>query len=100
MERDKRVFFGSTHPGESQDDYRRRLALLQAEAAEQRQRELAEQSSPLNSASVRIRAWERLHQVDLPSDPAHRLITVIATSTGLSVAEVRDEQSSRAAPVK
>ena len=101
MEGEKRAPFGSKPLlGESNEDYRRRLALLQAEAIEQRQRELAEQSSPLNSPSARIRAWERLHQVDLPTDPAHRLVTVIAANTGLSTDEVRSEQSSRAATSK
>jgi hypothetical protein len=100
-ERDTREFSALLFvPGESTDDRRRRMALLQAEAIEQRQRELAEQSSPLNSPSMRIRAWERLHQVDLPRDPAHRLVTVIAANTGLSIHDVREEQTSRAAMPK
>jgi hypothetical protein len=81
--------------GETQQAYRERIALLNAEAAERRQQQIDEQSSPLHSPSVRIRAWERLHQVDLPSDPAHRLIEVIATNTGLSADEVRAEQQAR-----
>lgn len=86
--------------GESNADYRRRTEELQAEAAERRQQQIHQQSSPLNSPSVRIQAWERLHQVDLPRDPAHRLIGVIASNTGLSVAEVRAEQLERAAASK
>lgn len=82
-------------PGETTDAYRERMALLQAEAAERRQQQIDEQSSTLNSASVRIRAWERLHQVDLPSDPTHRLVEVIAASTGLSPDDVRAEQRLR-----
>lgn|SRR6185437_498778 len=101
MERAPRDFSAlQSVPGEGIEERRRRMALLQAEAVEQRQRELAEQSSPLNSASIRIKAWERLHQVDLPSNPAHRLVTIIAANTGLSIDEVRDEQSLRAAPSK
>ena len=101
MERAPRDFSAlQSVPGEGTEERRRRMALLQAEAVEQRQRELAEQSSPLNSASIRIKAWERLHQVDLPSNPDHRLVTIIAANTGLSIDEVRDEQSLRAAPSK
>jgi hypothetical protein len=84
-------------PGETTEAYRERLARLQAEAAEQRQQQIDEQTSPLNSPSARIRAWERLHQIDLPSDPAHRLVGMIAAKTGLTPDEVRAEQRSRAA---
>lgn len=84
-------------PGEGIENYRQRLARLKAEAAEWRQKQIDEQSSPLNSPSVRIRAWERLHQVDLPRNPAHRLVDIIAANTGLSADQVRAEQSSRAA---
>ena len=83
--------------GETPQAHRERMALVNAEAAERRQRQLDEQSSPLNSPTVRIRAWERLHQVDLPRDPAHRLIEVIAAGTGLSPADIRAEQQLRAA---
>jgi len=100
MDRDKRIIFGSASVGESNAEYRKRLEYLQAEAAERRQRQIEEQSSPLNSASIRIRAWERLHQVDLPVDPAHRLIDVIAVNTGLTLDEVHDEQLLRAAAPK
>ncbi len=84
-------------PGETNDAYRERIAQFQAEAAERRRRQIDEQSSPLNSPSVRIQAWERLHQVDLPRDPAHPLVGVIADNTGLSLNDVRTEQQLRAA---
>jgi len=97
MQSDKRSLFRSPPiAGETNVDYRRRLEELQAEVAERRQQQIDEQSSPLNSPSVRIKAWERLHQVDLPRDPAHRLVEVIAANTGLSAAEVRAEQVLRA----
>jgi hypothetical protein len=82
--------------GESQADCRERMALMQAEALERRQQELQQQSSPLNSPGDRIRLWERLHQVDLPLNPAHRLVSIIAANTGLSTAEVQEEQRLRA----
>lgn len=93
-------FRSTPNPGEGIEDYRTRLQRLKAEAAAWRQQQLDEQSSALNSPGVRIKAWERLHQVDLPRDPAHRLIAIIAANTGLSADEVRAEQSSRAATAK
>jgi len=85
------------HVGENSADYRERMALVQAEALERRQQQLHEQSSPLNTPSDRIRIWERLHQVQLPRNPSHRLIAVIAANTGLTANEVRAEQELRAA---
>ncbi len=77
-------------------DFRARLVHQQAEAAERRRLDLAEQSSRLKSAEERIRIWERIHEVTLPRDPAHRLVEIIAANTGLTDADVRDEQNRRA----
>jgi hypothetical protein len=77
-------------------DFRSRLVHQQAENAERRKHDLAEQSSRLKTPEERIRIWERLHEVGLPRDPEHRLIGIIAVDTGLAVADVRDEQRRRA----
>ncbi|MDP9084464.1 MAG: hypothetical protein M3N50_11980 [Pseudomonadota bacterium] len=77
-------------------DFRARLVHQQAEAAERRRLDLAEQSSRLKTAEERIRIWERIHEVTLPRDPAHRLVEIIAANTGLTDADVRDEQQRRA----
>jgi hypothetical protein len=82
-------------PGESTGDYRARIAERQAEALEQRQRDLAEQASDINTPAARIRIWERLHQIALPRDPSHGVLAVVAANTGLSVEEVRVEQRQR-----
>jgi hypothetical protein len=79
-------------------DFRARLVQHQAETAERRRFDLAEQSSKLKTAEERIRIWERLHEVTLPRDPAHRLVDIIAANTGLTSADVRDEQRRRIAP--
>ena len=73
-----------------------RLAHEEYERAERRRQELAEQCSDLNPPGVRIRAWEKIHQLRLPSDPAHPILDVIAVSTRLTLAEVREEQQTRA----
>jgi hypothetical protein len=78
-------------------DFRTRLAHQQAEAAERRRLDLAEQCSRLKSAEERIRIWERIHEVTLPRDSAHRLVKIIAANTGLADTEVREEQQRRAA---
>ncbi len=80
-------------------DYRARLVHQQAEAAERRRVDLAEQSSRFKSAEERIRIWERIHAVTLPRDPAHRLVDIIAANTGLTDADVRSEQQRRATRV-
>jgi len=74
-----------------------RLAHEEFERAEKRRQELAEQRSGLNPPEVRIRTWERIHALRLPSDPAHPILDVIAISTRLTLEEVRQEQRSRAA---
>lgn len=96
---DRPVVIGSVQVGESTADYRVRMASLQAEALEHWQKQLAEQTSVLNSPADRIRVWERRHQIELPRDPGHRLIKLIAANTGLSAEEVYAEQQLRAAAV-
>jgi|HubBroStandDraft_1064217.scaffolds.fasta_scaffold489511_2 hypothetical protein len=91
-----RTVYGAVQAGESPADYRTRLARLQAEALENWQKQLAEQTSVLNSPSDRIRVWERRHQIDLPRDPRHPLIKLIAANTGLSTEDVFAEQRLRA----
>lgn len=78
-------------------DFRARLIHQQAEAAERRRLDLADQSSRLKTAEERIRIWERVHEVILPKDSAHRLVEIIATNTGLTAADVREEQQRRVA---
>ena len=65
------------------------------ERAEKRRLALAELKSGLYSPSERITAWEKLHGLRLPSDVDHPVLGFIARSTGLTVAQVRDEQRSR-----
>jgi hypothetical protein len=74
-----------------------RLAAEEYERSEERRQELAEQRSDLNSPEIRIRTWERIHRLRMPSDPAHPILDVIAVSTRLTLEEVREEQRTRAA---
>lgn len=74
-----------------------RQAMEEEERAQQRRLALAEQRSNLNSADVRIRAWEKVHALRLPGDPTHPVLAAIAMATGLTIAEVREEQKARVA---
>jgi hypothetical protein len=87
---------GSASPDDPMMDFRARLVHQQAEAAERRRVDLAEQSSRLKTAEERIRIWERIHEVNLPRDPSHRLVEIIATNTGLTSSDVKEEQQRRA----
>jgi hypothetical protein len=83
--------------GELMKDHRARLALEEEERAERRRLQLEEQRSDLNSARVRIRAWEKAHGLRLPAGPSHPILDVIAVGTRLTLAEVREEQQARLA---
>jgi hypothetical protein len=74
-----------------------RFAHEEHQREERKRRELAEQRSDANTPDVRIRAWEKLHGLRLPSDPEHPILDVIAVSTRLTLAQVREEQLARAA---
>jgi hypothetical protein len=77
--------------------HRARIALEEAERAQQRRDELAAQCSDQNPPEVRIRIWEKLHGLRLPSDASHPILRVIASATRLTLVEVRDEQRGRQA---
>lgn len=64
---------------------------------QQRADDLAAQHSDRNPPDVRIRIWEKLHGLRLPSDSAHPILDVIAVGTRLTLAEVREEQRARRA---
>lgn len=66
------------------------------EREKRRSQELAELRSNDNSPEIRIRVWEKVHALRLPADPAHPILTVIALSTRLSMAEVQQIQRERA----
>ena len=74
-----------------------RIAEEKRQREKQRILELAEQRSDLNPPELRIRGWERLHGLRMPSDPQHPILDVIAVSTRLTLEEVQQEQRSRAA---
>jgi len=74
-----------------------RQAQEDQQRADERRHALAEQRSSINSPDVRIRVWEKLHALRMPGDPAHPIIAVIAIATGLTIAQVQEEQQARVA---
>lgn len=75
--------------------YADRMAQQARERQERHRLEIAEQSALDSSPGMRIRAWERVHDLRLPSDPQHPIIEVIAQKTGLTRAQVCEEQRVR-----
>ena len=74
-----------------------RMAREAEERLQKRQLMLAEQCSSENPPDIRIRAWEKAHALCLPSDPGHPILPAIATCTGLTIAQVHEEQRARQA---
>jgi hypothetical protein len=77
-------------------DYRQRLELAEQARVEGRRMEVAEQTSAPNGPGTRIRAWEKVHALRMPSSPGHAVLEVIAAATQLTLADVQEEQRVRA----
>ena len=86
--------------GDVNIDHQARLALVEREAMERRLKQLGEQVALENSPELRVRAWERLHELSLPRKTAHPLLAVIARQTQLTTEQVRDEQRRRLMPAR
>lgn len=84
------------HAGDLVKTPAERIAHEQYERAEKGRQELAEQRCELNPPDVRIRMWEKVHNA-LDVRPSAPILDVIAISTRLTLAEVREEQRTRAA---
>ena len=83
-------------------DFRRRLELDEEARVERKRVDIAEQTLEANVPGVRIRAWEKVHALRMPSSPGHPVLILIAGATQLSLAAVHEEQrvrSGRAATV-
>jgi hypothetical protein len=80
-------------------DRRAQVEHEQQQRMAERQQQIALQSSPLSSAEERIRLWEKLHALNLPRSPTHKLLRIIAEQTELSLEQVLDVQRRRVAPL-
>lgn len=77
-------------------DHRARHERDLLEAAERRERARIEQRSPENSPEMRVRIWEKLHQVRLPRSEQHAILRTVADQTGLAMSEIQGVQRDRA----
>jgi hypothetical protein len=82
---------------ESLMDYQRRREIEAQARLEHRRLEIAEQTLEQNLAGARIRAWEKVHALRLPSDPEHLILDQIALTTRLSLPQIHEEQRIRRA---
>lgn len=76
-------------------DHRARIERDHLEACERRTQALNDQRSPENSQDVRVRIWEKLHQVSLPQNPEHNVLRLISRQTGLTLDAVQEVQRQR-----
>jgi hypothetical protein len=79
-------------------EHRARVAIEEETRIAKRLAAQAEQCESSTTPEARIRAWERLHELRLPSDAAHPIISIIALATHLTVAEVWQVQQARDTP--
>lgn len=77
-------------------DFRAIAERRRLEAEQRRNQALHDQRSIDNTPEVRVRLWERLHQLRLPRDPSHAILNQVAGQTGLAVAEIQEVQRQRA----
>lgn len=96
--RAQRPFESVAVPGETVAEHRVRVSLQQSDRAERRERECLEQRSPELTPLQRLRLWERLHQLRIPSVLRGTLATVIAGDTGLSIEQLNEAMLARAQP--
>jgi hypothetical protein len=76
-------------------EHRARLAEEERKKAQQRELELFEEHSDVNSPEMRIQAWERRHQLQMPLDSSHPVLDVIAVATRLTLDQVCEAQRAR-----
>jgi len=72
-----------------------RLAFEEQERERVRMQRYEELRSESNSTAVRVRAWEKLHGLRLPTSPTHGILRVISVATGIPVVALREEQQAR-----
>jgi hypothetical protein len=85
------------HHGDIPTTRAERLAVIEFERAEQRRQRQEEQRLHTNTPEARVRAWEKLHGLSLPSTPGHPVLGIVCSATGLGLTEVQEVQHLRAA---
>ena len=89
---DPKSYHGAIAEPGSIADRRAQAEHEQQQRKQERQQQLALLTSPLNSPEERIRLWEKLHALNLPRSPTHKLLPIIADQTDLSLEQVLEVQ--------
>ena len=76
-------------------DRRAQVEHEQQQRLQERQQQIALLTSPLSTPEERIRLWEKLHALNLPKSPTHKLLRIIADQTELSLDQVLEVQRTR-----
>jgi len=84
------------NPPDSFLDHRARHERDLFEAAERRELARIQQRSPEHSPEMRVRIWEKLHQVRLPKSETHAILRMVADQTGLALTDIHGVQRDRA----
>jgi len=71
------------------------VRLANERKASERRSELESLTAPTLSPHERIRAWERIHALELPRSVEHPLALLIASQTGLTLEDIGAEQRRR-----
>jgi DNA topoisomerase VI subunit B len=95
---EQRPFHGAVPDPGSLADRRAQAEHEQEQRRQERQQQIALLTSPLSTPEERIRLWEKLHALNLPRSPTHKLLRIIADQTELSLEQVLDVQSRSFAP--
>ena len=95
---DPKSYHGAIAEPGSIADRRAQAEHEQQQRKQERQQQLALLTSPLNSPEERIRLWEKLHALNLPRSPTHKLLPIIADQTDLSLEQVLEVQRRSFAP--
>jgi hypothetical protein len=77
-------------------DFRAQAERRRLEAEQRRSQAMIDQRSIVNTPEMRVRIWERLHQLRLPKDPGHAILVQIAQQTDLQIVEIQEVQRQRA----
>ena len=81
-------------------DHRARIAIEEETRVAKRVAAQAEQCEGSTAPEARIRAWEKLHELRLPADAAHPIVTIVALVTHLTIADVWQVQQARNAALR
>ena len=95
---DPRSYHGAVADPGSIADRRAQAEHEQKQRLEERQQQIGLLSSPLSTPEERIRLWEKLHALNMPRSPTHKLLRIIADQTELSLEQVLEVQRRSFAP--